>query len=120
MEATGACPGAGAAWATFCRLASHSSRNDPCWVGAAGREDGAGAGPLGPKPVPAGRGAGAWTDILLVISLSTTLRGLPYFAAASCFRASPRRGFGVPSDGRVTMLNGCVGTPPTSVRTIVL
>ena len=40
-------------------------------------------------------------------------------AADNCFRAANKRGFGVPSAGKVVILKGCVGTPPISVRTTV-
>ena len=121
------------------RLFSQSSRNEvppaPAEAGAepAGRippalGPAAGAAPVEPAPnavfgAPhedaAGRGAG-FGVILVLMSLSTTARGLPYLAAESCLSASASRGFGVPSDGSVVILNGCVGTPPISVRTMVL
>jgi hypothetical protein len=54
------------------------------------------------------------------ISVSTSTFGRPYLAADSCFKASASFSFGEPSGGNVAILNGCVGTPLTNVRVIVL
>ena len=127
-----------------CRLASHSSRNDDpglAGAGAAGEvgaaKDGpeVGAGnPLEPKleyggelhgervfvGAPKAGLGGSSVFIRSKISCSTIALGRPYLAPESCFNASASFSFGLPKGGSVAILNGCVGTPPTSVRITVL
>ena len=116
------------------RLLSHSSRKEPLPVGAGAADIlvgacqglGDAAVPVAPpngelKALAAGLTFGSgFTVIRSNISFSTVDCGRPYLAAESCLSASDKRGFGVPKAGKVAMLNGCVGTPPISVRTIVL
>lgn len=105
------------------RLLSQSSKkDDPPAGGGVGAVAGAGLchGPLGaPKLLATGLGSGL-VAMRSKISFSTLAFGLPYLAAESCLSASASLEFGVPSAGKVAILNGWVGTPPISVRTMVL
>src|SRR5258708_5598841 len=132
----GSAMSAGFGW----RLASQSSKNDEPALGT-----GAGAGAGGAKLVLGREGAGGTPGLFAhgelklegppnaggfggsyfvfrrsKISSSTIFFGRPYLAADSCFKASARSSFGLPSGGKVAMLNGSVGTPSTIVRTAAL